>query len=102
MFASLLRSNQLAERLRRAWRRLASRRAVAGDAPSEDPWWKHSVIYEIYLRSFQDSNGDGVGDLAGIAERLDYLESLGVDAIWITPHYPSPQVDFGYDVSDYR
>ena len=102
MSASFLRSNRLAQRLHRAWRRLASRRTVTGQAPPEDPWWKHSVIYEIYLRSFQDSNGDGVGDLAGIAERLDYLESLGVDAIWITPHYPSPQVDFGYDISDYR
>jgi alpha-glucosidase len=60
------------------------------------------VIYEIYLRSFQDSNGDGVGDLNGIVQRLDYLESLGVDAIWITPLYPSPQVDAGYDISDYR
>jgi len=59
------------------------------------------VIYEIYLRSFQDSNGDGIGDLNGIVQRLDYLESLGVDAIWITPFYPSPQVDFGYDICDY-
>ena len=66
-----------------------------------DPWWKHAVIYEIYPRSFQDSNGDGVGDINGITERLDYLQSLGVDAIWITPMYPSPQVDFGYDISDY-
>jgi alpha-glucosidase len=60
------------------------------------------VIYEIYPRSFQDSSGDGIGDLNGIAQRLDYLESLGVDAIWITPFYPSPQVDFGYDISNYR
>ncbi len=66
-----------------------------------EPWWKHSVIYEIYLRSFQDSNGDGIGDLNGIVQRLEYLQSLGVDAIWITPLYPSPQVDFGYDVCDY-
>ena len=64
-------------------------------------WWKHAVIYEIYPRSFQDSNGDGVGDLNGITERLDYLKDLGVDAIWITPMYPSPQVDFGYDIADY-
>jgi alpha-glucosidase len=68
---------------------------------TEDPWWKHSVIYEIYLRSFQDSNGDGIGDLNGVIQRLDYLESFGIDAIWITPCYPSPQVDFGYDISDY-
>jgi alpha-glucosidase len=60
------------------------------------------VIYEIYPRSFQDSNGDGVGDLNGITERLDYLQALGVDAIWISPMYPSPQVDFGYDISDYE
>ncbi|PWT87428.1 MAG: glucohydrolase [Acidobacteria bacterium] len=66
-----------------------------------DPWWKHAVIYEIYPRSFQDSNGDGVGDLKGIISRLDYLRELGVDAIWLTPMSPSPQVDFGYDVSDY-
>ncbi len=72
-------------------------------APSSDStWWKHAVIYEIYPRSFQDSNGDGVGDLNGITERLDYLQALGVDAIWISPMYPSPQVDFGYDISDYE
>src|SRR6184192_2217755 len=69
---------------------------------AEDPWWKHAVIYEIYPRSFQDSNGDGVGDINGITSRLDYLKDLGVDAIWITPMYPSPQVDFGYDISDYE
>jgi alpha-glucosidase len=69
---------------------------------AEDPWWKYAVIYEIYPRSFQDSNGDGVGDLNGIARRLDYLEALGVDAVWLAPFYPSPHVDFGYDVSDYE
>jgi len=67
-----------------------------------DPWWKHAVIYEIYPRSFQDSNGDGMGDLNGITSRLDYLKNLGVDAIWITPFYPSPQVDYGYDIADYK
>ena len=67
-----------------------------------DPWWKHAVIYEIYPRSFQDSDGDGIGDINGITSRLDYLHQLGVDAIWITPMYPSPQVDFGYDISDYK
>src|SRR5437899_1861093 len=76
--------------------------AGAAAAAHADPWWKHAVIYEIYPRSFQDSNGDGIGDLNGIAQRLDYLEALGVDAIWIAPMYPSPQVDFGYDISDYR
>ena len=65
-------------------------------------WWKHAVIYEIYPRSFQDSNGDGIGDLNGITQRLNYLKDLGVDAIWISPMYPSPQVDFGYDISDYE
>ncbi|UWZ84886.1 glycoside hydrolase family 13 protein [Occallatibacter riparius] len=65
-------------------------------------WWKNAVILEIYPRSFQDSNGDGIGDLNGITQRLDYLKSLGVDAIWLTPIYPSPQVDFGYDISDYE
>ena len=67
----------------------------------QDPWWKHAVIYEIYPRSFQDSNGDGVGDINGITSRLDYLADLGIGAIWITPMYPSPLVDFGYDVADY-
>jgi alpha-glucosidase len=65
-------------------------------------WWEHAVFYEIYPRSFADSNNDGVGDLRGIASKLDYLKDLGVDAIWITPCFPSPQVDFGYDVSDYK
>ena len=65
-------------------------------------WWKNAVIYEIYPRSFQDTNGDGIGDLNGITQKLDYLKELGVDAIWLTPVYPSPQVDFGYDISDYR
>jgi len=76
--------------------------ATPCNAATSDPWWKHAVIYEIYPRSFQDSNGDGIGDLNGITQRLDYLESLGVDAIWIAPMYPSPQVDFGYDISDYQ
>ncbi len=71
-------------------------------AAGEEPWWRHAVIYEIYPRSFQDSNGDGIGDLNGITSRLDYLRDLGVDAIWMTPVYPSPQVDFGYDISDYE
>jgi alpha-glucosidase len=71
------------------------------DAKSH-PWYQHAVFYEIYPRSFMDSNGDGIGDLNGIASRLDYLNALGVDAIWIAPCFPSPQVDFGYDVSDYE
>lgn len=65
-------------------------------------WWQHAVFYEIYPRSFADTNNNGIGDLNGITSRLEYLRWLGVDAIWITPMYPSPQVDFGYDVSDYE
>ena len=65
-------------------------------------WWQTAVFYEIYPRSFADSNNDGIGDLKGITSKLDYLKDLGVDAIWITPCFPSPQVDFGYDVSDYE
>jgi len=65
-------------------------------------WWQHAVFYEIYPRSYADSNNDGIGDLNGIASKLDYLKALGVDAIWISPCFPSPQVDFGYDVSDYE
>jgi len=80
----------------------AALKAATADASSEQDWWKNAVIYEIYPRSFQDSNGDGIGDLNGITERLDYLKELGVDAIWLSPCYPSPQVDFGYDISDYE
>jgi len=78
--------------------------ARAGQAAPRDPheWWKQAVVYEIYPRSFADSNHDGIGDLNGITSRLDYLKDLGVDAVWITPFFPSPQVDFGYDVSDYE
>jgi alpha-glucosidase len=79
--------------------------AASAQAPvvhSPDPWWKHAVVYEIYPRSFQDSNGDGIGDLNGITQRMGYLQKLGIDAIWIAPMYPSPQVDFGYDISNYE
>jgi alpha-glucosidase len=72
-----------------------------GAGSAERPWWQDAVVYQIYPRSFADSNGDGVGDLPGIRSRLDYLAWLGVDAIWISPFYPSPMADFGYDVSDY-
>ncbi len=75
---------------------------AAATPTTDETWWKHAVIYEIYPRSFQDSNGDGIGDLNGITARLDYLQALGIDAIWISPMYPSPQVDFGYDISDYE
>ncbi len=69
---------------------------------TDKQWWKEAVVYQIYPRSFQDSNGDGIGDLRGIIQRLDYLESLGIDAVWLNPVYPSPNYDNGYDVSDYR
>ena len=71
------------------------------DAPNA-PWWRDAVIYQIYVRSFADSDGDGVGDLPGIRSRLPYVRELGVDAIWLNPFYPSPQADAGYDVADYR
>jgi len=81
----------------------ATTAAPSGAGPADgSPWWKHALIYEIYPRSFQDSNGDGVGDLNGITSRMDYLHTLGVDAVWLSPLYPSPQVDFGYDISDYE
>jgi alpha-glucosidase len=64
-------------------------------------WWQRGVIYQIYPRSFMDSDGDGVGDLPGIMQRLDHLTRLGVDAVWLSPVHPSPMADFGYDVADY-
>ena len=70
--------------------------------PGDRDWWRGAVIYQIYPRSFADSNGDGIGDLPGITARLDYVASLGVDAIWLSPFFKSPMRDFGYDVSDFR
>ncbi|WP_420863392.1 alpha-amylase family glycosyl hydrolase [Algirhabdus cladophorae] len=74
---------------------------VPGSATVDADWWRGAVIYQIYPRSYQDSNGDGIGDLLGIVNRLPYIASLGVDAIWISPFFTSPMKDFGYDVSDY-
>src|SRR5690348_11566691 len=75
---------------------------AAASPPATRLWWESGTIYEIYPRSFADSNGDGVGDLNGIAQHMDYLHWLGVRALWLAPVYPSPQVDFGYDISDYQ
>ena len=67
----------------------------------DDLWWQRGIFYQIYPRSFQDSNGDGIGDLKGIQQRLPYLSRLGIDAVWLSPIFPSPMADFGYDISDY-
>src|ERR1700712_4535256 len=67
-----------------------------------DPWWRNAVVYQVYVRSFCDTDGDGTGDLAGVRSKLEYLTALGVDALWFNPWYPSPMADSGYDVSDYR
>ena len=69
---------------------------------SANPWWQTTSIYQIYPWLFQDSDGDGTGDLAGITARLDHLVDIGVDAFWLSPVYKSPMADFGYDISDYR
>ena len=68
----------------------------------KEKWWKNAVVYQIYPKSFQDSDGDGIGDIRGIIRRLDYLADLGIDAVWISPMYCSPQNDNGYDISDYQ
>lgn len=81
-----------------------ARSEILSDAKTTEtpPWWKGATIYQIYPRSFMDSNGDGIGDLPGITQRLPYVAELGVDAIWVSPFFKSPMKDFGYDVSDYR
>lgn len=71
-------------------------------AAGTGPWWQKAVVYQIYPRSFMDTDGDGIGDLPGVIARLDYLSGLGVDVVWISPFYPSPQDDNGYDISDYE
>jgi alpha-glucosidase len=74
----------------------------ANSTAAQDDWWKRAVVYELYPRSFADSNNDGIGDIKGITAHIDYLADLGVDAVWMTPMFPSPQADFGYDVADYN
>ena len=71
-------------------------------APEVEPWWTTAVGYQVYPRSFADSDGDGIGDLRGLLGRLDHLVELGVDVVWLSPVYPSPQHDNGYDISDYQ
>ena len=72
------------------------------DSRWPDPWWRDAAIYQLYVRSFADGDGDGIGDLAGARARLPYLAALGIDAIWFNPWYPSPMADAGYDIADYR
>ena len=67
---------------------------------SESPWWQSTTIYQVYPRSYQDSNGDGIGDLPGIIGRLDHIQDLGIETVWVSPFFASPQLDFGYDVTD--
>src|SRR4029450_1210186 len=74
---------------------------IAAPGKMQHLWWQRGIVYQVYPRSFMDSNGDGIGDLAGVHARLDYLRWLGVDAIWLSPIFPSPMHDFGYDISDY-
>ena len=79
----------------------ASSSAVSTASEEAAPWWRDAVFYQVYPRSYADSDGDGMGDLRGITARLDHVAALGADALWLSPFYPSPQVDAGYDVSDY-
>ena len=81
--------------------------ATAPQTPGDEPvadarWWRDAVVYQVYVRSFADASGDGIGDLAGVRDRLPYLRDLGVDALWFNPWYPSPMADEGYDIADYR
>ena len=79
-----------------------TKRANADAQNPTSTWWRNGVVYQVYIRSFADGNGDGIGDIAGLRSRLSYLHDLGIDAIWINPWYQSPLDDGGYDVTDYR
>ena len=82
---------------------LASQTHHADNGPADATnWWRQAAVYQIYPRSFADSNGDGIGDLKGIAAKVPYLKGLGIDAVWLSPFYPSALADGGYDVDDYR
>ena len=82
------------------WRK--RQRTVRVNGRGGSPWWRSAVVYQVYIRSFADGNGDGIGDIAGLRARLGYIADLGVDAVWINPLYRSPMKDAGYDVSDFR
>ncbi|HOA03341.1 MAG TPA: alpha-amylase family glycosyl hydrolase, partial [Dermatophilaceae bacterium] len=82
---------------------VVTRFSLAAEGVSmSQPWWRNSVVYQVYPRSFADSNGDGFGDLPGLIDRLDHIQTLGADVVWVSPFYPSPQADNGYDISDYQ
>ncbi len=80
---------------------MAKKKAAAPAPKYDNSWYKDLVVYQIWCRSFKDGNGDGIGDLWGVMEELDYIQSLGCNAIWFSPIYPSPQADYGYDIADY-
>jgi alpha-glucosidase len=101
LFLSFSCKSKSAEEAKSANAATASTSNASTDSEGHQ-WWQHAVFYELYPRSFADSNNDGIGDLNGINSKLDYLHWLGVDAVWLTPMFPSPQVDFGYDVSDFE
>ena len=80
---------------------MASRRQASVPVHGEPSWYKDAIIYELHVRAFYDSNGDGIGDFPGLTAKLDYLQDLGVTALWLLPFYPSPLKDDGYDIADY-